>query len=34
MKQQYLLIEDVEDVGRSGELISAKPGFEIGRAHV
>lgn len=27
MKQQYLLIEDVEDVGRSGELISAKPGF-------
>ncbi len=27
MKQQYLLTEDVEDVGRSGELISAKPGF-------
>ena len=27
MKQQYLLIEDVEDVGRSGEMISAKPGF-------
>jgi large subunit ribosomal protein L9 len=27
MKQQYLLIDDVEDVGRSGELISAKPGF-------
>jgi large subunit ribosomal protein L9 len=27
MKQQYLLIEDVEDVGRSGELINAKPGF-------
>lgn len=27
MKQQYLLIEDVEDVGRSGELIFAKPGF-------
>lgn len=27
MKQQYLLIEDVEDVGRSGEVISAKPGF-------
>jgi large subunit ribosomal protein L9 len=27
MKQQYLLIEDVEDVGRSGELISVKPGF-------
>jgi large subunit ribosomal protein L9 len=27
MKQQYLLIEDVEDVGRSGQVISAKPGF-------
>jgi large subunit ribosomal protein L9 len=27
MKQQYLLVDDVEDVGRSGELISAKPGF-------
>lgn len=27
MRQQYLLLEDVEDVGRSGELISAKPGF-------
>jgi large subunit ribosomal protein L9 len=27
MKQQYLLIEDVEDVGRSGELISVKSGF-------
>jgi large subunit ribosomal protein L9 len=27
MKQQYLLVEDVEDVGRSGEVISAKPGF-------
>jgi large subunit ribosomal protein L9 len=27
MKQQYLLVEDVEDVGRSGELISVKPGF-------
>ena len=27
MKQQYLLIDDVEDVGRSGELISVKPGF-------
>lgn len=27
MKQQYLLIEDVEDVGRSGEVISVKPGF-------
>ena len=27
MKQQYLLIDDVEDVGRSGELITVKPGF-------
>ncbi len=27
MKQQYLLIKDVEDVGRSGEVIAAKPGF-------
>ncbi len=27
MKQQYLLISDVEDVGRSGEVISVKPGF-------
>jgi large subunit ribosomal protein L9 len=27
MKQQYLLIADVEDVGRSGEIISVKPGF-------
>ncbi len=27
MKQQYLLLEDVEDVGRSGEIINAKPGF-------
>lgn len=27
MKQQYLLVEDVEDVGRCGEVISAKPGF-------
>lgn len=27
MKQQFLLLEDVEDVGRSGEIISAKPGF-------
>lgn len=27
MKQQYLLIEDVEDIGRSGEIISVKPGF-------
>ncbi|MBS0616174.1 MAG: 50S ribosomal protein L9 [Verrucomicrobia bacterium] len=27
MRQQYLLLEDVEDVGRSGEIINAKPGF-------
>ena len=27
MKQQYLLLEDVEDIGRSGEIINAKPGF-------
>lgn len=27
MKQQYLLIADVEDIGRSGEVISAKAGF-------
>lgn len=27
MKQQYLLISDVEDIGRSGEIISVKPGF-------
>lgn len=27
MKQQYLLIEDVDDIGRSGELITVKPGF-------
>lgn len=27
MRQQYLLLDDVEDVGRRGELISAKPGF-------
>ena len=27
MKQQYLLIADVEDVGRSGEVISVKNGF-------
>ena len=27
MKQQYLLLEDVEDIGRSGEIIGAKPGF-------
>lgn len=27
MRQQYLLLEDVEDVGRSGEVISVKVGF-------
>ncbi len=27
MKLQYLLLEDVEDIGRSGEIINAKPGF-------
>ncbi len=27
MKQQYLLIADVEDIGRSGEVISVKSGF-------
>jgi large subunit ribosomal protein L9 len=27
MRQQYLLIEDIEDVGRSGEVIAVKPGF-------
>ena len=27
MKQQYLLIADVEDIGRCGEVIAAKPGF-------
>ncbi len=27
MKQRYLLTQDVEDIGRSGELISVKPGF-------
>jgi large subunit ribosomal protein L9 len=27
MKQQYLLIDDVEDIGRSGEIISVKPGY-------
>ncbi len=27
MKLQYLLIEDVDDVGRSGEIVTAKPGF-------
>lgn len=27
MKQQYLLIADVEDIGRSGEVITAKAGY-------
>jgi large subunit ribosomal protein L9 len=27
MRQQYLLIEDVQDIGRSGEIISPKEGF-------
>jgi large subunit ribosomal protein L9 len=27
MKQQYLLITDVEDIGKSGEVISVKHGF-------
>jgi large subunit ribosomal protein L9 len=27
MRQQYLLLEDVDEVGRSGEVINAKPGF-------
>jgi large subunit ribosomal protein L9 len=27
MKQQYLLISDVEDVGRCGEVIAVQPGF-------
>ena len=27
MRQQYLLIEDVQDIGRSGEIITPKPGF-------
>lgn len=27
MKQQYLLIADVEDVGRCGEVIAVQPGF-------
>lgn len=27
MRQQFLLLEDVEDIGRSGEIVSAKPGF-------
>jgi len=27
MKQQYLLVADVEDVGRSGEVIAVQPGF-------
>ena len=27
MKPQYLLLEDVEGLGRSGDLVTAKPGF-------
>lgn len=27
MKNQLLLIEDVEDVGRSGDVVSVKPGY-------
>lgn len=27
MKNQLLLIEDVDDVGRSGDVVSVKPGF-------
>lgn len=27
MKQQLLLIEDVESLGRKGEIVSAKPGY-------
>ena len=27
MRQNLLLIEDVEDLGRSGEIVSVKPGF-------
>lgn len=27
MKQQLLLLEDVESLGRKGEVVSAKPGF-------
>ena len=27
MRQQYLLIEDVQDIGRSGEIITVKSGF-------
>jgi large subunit ribosomal protein L9 len=27
MKQQLLLLEDIDGLGRSGEIVSAKPGF-------
>ncbi len=27
MKQQFLLIEDVEDLGRSGDIVQVKPGY-------
>lgn len=27
MRNQLLLLEDVEDLGRSGDLVSVKPGF-------
>ena len=27
MKNQLLLIEDIDDLGRSGEVVSVKPGF-------
>lgn len=27
MKQQLLLLEDVEDLGKKGEIVSAKPGY-------
>lgn len=27
MRQQLLLIEDVDDLGRSGEVVSVRPGF-------
>ena len=27
MQNQLLLLEDVEDLGRSGDLVTVKPGF-------
>ncbi|HSX11933.1 MAG TPA: 50S ribosomal protein L9, partial [Rhabdochlamydiaceae bacterium] len=27
MKNQLLLVEDVDDLGRSGDVVSVKPGF-------